>query len=78
MKRTLFLTLLCAVLAAHALAEPRLDAVIADDVTLKSGEDGWFVEFDASEDGTMAMELLSGVTFDDVQALEGYMESLSS
>ena len=69
MKRTLFLTLLCAVLAAHALAEPRLDAVIADDVTLKSGEDGWFVEFDASEDGTMAMELLSGVTGDKVADL---------
>ena len=62
MKRTLFLTLLCAALAAHALAEPRLDAVMADDVTLKSGEDGWYVEFDASESGTRAMELLSGVT----------------
>ena len=69
MTKSLFPTLLCAMLAASALAEPRLDAVMADDVTLTCGEDGWYVEFDASESGTMAMELLSGVTGDKVADL---------
>jgi len=55
--------------AAMALAEPQLGAVFADDVTLQSGMDGWFVEFDASENGTMAMELLSGETGEKVADL---------
>ena len=55
--------------AAMALAEPQLGAVFADDVTLQSGMDGWFVEFEASENGTMAMELLSGETGEKVADL---------
>ena len=61
MKKNMLLMMLCMLLmAATALAEPQLSAVFADDVTLTSGQDGWFVEFEASEGGTMAMELLSG------------------
>ena len=46
MKKFLPLFLICLLLAVSAaLAEPQLSAVFADDVTLQSGEDGWFVEF---------------------------------
>ena len=63
MKKSIFLIVLCFWLAAAtALAEPKLSAVFADDVTLTSGQDGWYIEFEASEGGTMAMELLSGET----------------
>ena len=57
MKKFLFLALLLAMLVTAALAEPQLSGVFADDVTLTSGEDVWFVEFEASENGTVAMEL---------------------
>ena len=62
MKKIMFAWLLLLLMAATALAEPQLDAVFADDVTLISGRDGWYVEFEASEGGTLAMELLSGET----------------
>ena len=55
MKKFLFLALMLAMLVTAALAEPQLSGVFADDVTLTSGEDGWFVEFEASENGTVAM-----------------------
>ena len=70
MKKFLPLFLICLLLAVSAaLAEPQLSAVFADDVTLQSGEDGWFVEFEASENGVMAMELLSGETGEKVADL---------
>lgn len=56
----LFATLLLT--ASAALAAPQLTNVFADDVSLVSGQEGWFIEFVASEGGTMAMELLSGET----------------
>ena len=69
MKKFLFLALMLAMLVTAALAEPQLSGVFADDVTLTSGEDGWFVEFEASENGTVAMELLSGETGEKVADL---------
>ena len=63
MKTTFALLLTLLMLSASAaLAAPQLSAVFADDVVLTSGQDGWFIEFEASEGGTMAMELLSGET----------------
>ena len=62
MKKIMFVWMLLLLMAATALAEPELSAVFADDVTLISGQDGWYVEFEASEGGTIAMELLSGET----------------
>ena len=56
----LLLASLCA--CAGALAAPELNAVFADDVSLISGQDGWFVQFEATEGGTIAMELYSGDT----------------
>ena len=69
MKKFLFLALMLPMLVTAALAEPQLSGVFADDVTLTSGEDGWFVEFEASENGTVAMELLSGETGEKVADL---------
>lgn len=71
MKKNIFLLLVVILLplVSSALAEPYLDAVFADDVTLTSGKDGWFVEFEASENGIMAMELLSGETGEKVADL---------
>jgi len=62
MKKIMFAWLLLLLMAATALAEPQLDAVFADDVSLTSGQDGWFIDFEATEGGTMALELLSGET----------------
>ena len=63
MKRIFALCLTALFLSAScALAAPQLSAVFADDVVLTSGQDGWYIEFEASEGGTMALELLSGVT----------------
>ena len=63
MKKSIFLLLIMTLLLVpSALSEPQLSSVFADDVTLTAGEDGWFVEFEASEGGKMAMELLSGET----------------
>ena len=70
MKKSILLFLTGLMLtAAMALAEPQLSGVFADDVTLTAGEDGWFVEFIASENGMMAMELLSGETGEKVADL---------
>ena len=60
MKKSIsFLLIMIMLLVSSALAEPQLSAVFADDVTLTAGEGGWFVEFETSEGGKMAMELLS-------------------
>ena len=48
--------------ASAALAAPQLSGVFADDIALVSGVDGWFFDFNASEGGTMALQLLSGET----------------
>ena len=70
MKTSIFSLLLALCLfAGCTLAEPQLSAVFADDVSLTSGTDGWFVEFEASESGTAAMELLSGETGEKVADL---------
>ena len=70
MKKSMFLILLVLwLMTGCALAEPELSAVFADDVSLTAGVDGWFVEFEASESGVMAMELLSGDTGEKVADL---------
>lgn len=66
---TLLLTLLLALACSGALAAPQLDAVFADDVALVSGQDGWYIEFETTEGGTLAMELLSGETGEKVADL---------
>ena len=49
MKTTFALLLTLLMLSASAaLAAPQLSAVFADDVVLTSGQDGWFIEFEAS------------------------------
>ena len=70
MKKSIsFLLIMIMLLVSSALAEPQLSAVFADDVTLTAGEGGWFVEFETSEGGKMAMELLSGETGEKVADL---------
>ena len=48
--------------AACAQAEPQLSGVFASDAALIARQDGWYFDFQASEGGTMAMQLLSGET----------------
>ena len=59
---SLLLALLLCLGGTAALAAPQLSGVFADDVALVSGQDGWYVEFDISEGGTLALALLSGET----------------
>jgi len=49
-------------LCAGAQAAPDLGTVFADDIALISGQDGWFFQFNASQGGTLAMQLFSGET----------------
>ena len=63
MKKYIVLLLTALLLTGGAaLAAPELSGVFADDVSLVSGEDGWYFTFRASEGGTLAMQLLSGET----------------
>ena len=55
--------------AACALAAPQLSSVFADDSALVSGQDGWYIEFETSEGGTLALALLSGATGETVADL---------
>ena len=57
----ILLTALC-LTAASAQAEPQLSGVFAGDAALVAGQDGWYFDFQASESGTLAMQLLSGET----------------
>ena len=61
--KSFFAILLAALLtlcAAGALAAPALSGVIASDSTLTAGQDGWHIEFDTTEGGALAMQLLGG------------------
>lgn len=63
MKRRMFILLLAlSMAAACAYAEPQLSGVFAGDAALVAGQDGWYFDFQASENGTLAMQLLSGET----------------
>ena len=72
MKKSIFSLLLALCLglfAGCALAAPQLSSVFADDIALVSGQPGWYIEFDVSEGGTLAMALLSGDTGETVADL---------
>ena len=61
--KSFFAILLAALLtlcAGGALAAPELSGVIASDISLTAGQDGWYIEFDTSEGGALAMQLLVG------------------
>jgi len=64
MKKKLFalalVLLVC--LCAGAQAAPELSGVFADDIALVSGQDGWYFSFQATQGGTLAMQLFSGET----------------
>lgn len=64
MKRRILLALaaLMLLISPCALAAPQLTRVFADDIALISGQDGWYFEFNTTEGGTLAMQLLSGET----------------
>ena len=64
MKKLLFaLVLAMAVsICACAQAAPELSGVFPDDISLVSGQDGWYFQFNASQGGTLAMQLFSGET----------------
>ena len=65
MKKSIFsllLALCLGLIAGCALAAPQLSSVFADDIALVSGQPGWYIEFDVSEGGTLALALLSGET----------------
>ena len=64
MKRRILLILAALMLLVSpcALAAPQLTRVFADDIALISGQDGWYFEFNTTEGGTLAMQLLSGET----------------
>lgn len=61
-KRICILLAMLSLIAASAAAEPVLDGIFASDAALIAGQDGWYFDFRASEDGTLAMQLLSGET----------------
>lgn len=63
------LTALFLLAASQALAAPELSGVLADDVQLISGQDGWYFDFSTTEGGTLAMQLMSGETGDFVADL---------
>ena len=61
MKKHACMLLICVcLLPVWALAAPVLESVLPGDVSLVSGTDGWYVDFSASEGGTLSMQLLSG------------------
>ena len=63
MKKHVCMLLICVcLLPVWALAAPVLESVLPGDVSLVSGTDGWYVDFSASEGGTLSMQLLSGET----------------
>ena len=66
---SLLLALCLSLCAGCALAAPQLSSVFADDVALVSGQDGWYIDFEASEGGTLALALLSGGTGETVADL---------
>ena len=72
MKKSIFsllLALCLGLVAGCALAAPQLSSVFADDIALVSGQPGWYIEFDVSEGGTLALALLSGETGETVADL---------
>ena len=56
------LMILACLLPACALAAPVLERVLPGDVSLVTGQESWYVDFAASEGGTLTMQLLSGET----------------
>ena len=66
---SLLLALCLSLCAGCVLAAPQLSSVFADDVALVSGQDGWYIDFEASEGGTLALALLSGGTGETVADL---------
>ena len=72
MKKIISAALLLACLSgAQALAAPSLQAVIAGDAAMVSGQDGWAFQFQAGEGGTLCVELLSTVGRASVEAGPG-------
>lgn len=70
MKKSMFLLfLLLAFAPALSLAAPQLSGVLADDAQLIAGQDGWYFDFQLTEGGTLAMQLLSGETGEPVADL---------
>ena len=72
MKKSIFsllLALCLGLIAGCALAAPQLSSVFADDIALVSGQPGWYIEFDVSEGGTLALALLSGETGESIADL---------
>lgn len=63
----IMLCLMC--LCAGAMAAPQLGGVFASDVQLVIGQDGWYFDFNTSEGGSMALQLLSGETGEPVADL---------
>ena len=61
-KRICILLAMLSLSAACAQAAPQLSGVFADDAALVAGQDGWYFDFQASESGVIAMQLLSGET----------------
>ena len=72
MKKHLCIALaLACLLPAFALAAPQLTGVLSADASLISGQDGWYFDFNASEGGMLAMQLLSGETGETVYDVGG-------
>lgn len=70
MKKNIVTLLLVLMMAAStAAAAPQLTSVFADDVALVSGQDGWYFDFNTTEGGSLAMQLLSGETGEAVHDL---------
>ena len=64
MKKLLFVLVLAMAVSicACAQAAPELSGVFPDDISLVSGQDGWYFQFNASQGGTLGMQLFSGET----------------
>ena len=61
MRKRIFAVLMILLAAAlPAMAAPALEGVFAADASLVAGQDGWYFDFTASEDGVLALQLLSG------------------
>ena len=64
MKKLLFVLVLAMAVSVCACAQavPELSGVFPDDISLVSGQDGWYFQFNASQGGTLGMQLFSGET----------------
>ncbi|MDO4741629.1 MAG: FlgD immunoglobulin-like domain containing protein, partial [Eubacteriales bacterium] len=63
MKKRVWILILCLMMGVGcAKAAPELSGVFAGDASLISGQEGWYIEFSATEGGRLALQLLSGET----------------